>query len=187
MGKNIDQLPVVTSLADADKLYARIDGNPISTGDAAIEVGSLFGSRDKYGQLYLNVNNPVANVPVTTTPSVITAFDTTGPNKTLTASTSTGTITIPAGTPTAVYSASFSTSFDGSSDTSYGVGIFLNGSLTSVSSFLDLGNSQTDGGCVSASGIATIDAGAQIQLAKWVATGTATVDIGTLMLTVRTV
>jgi hypothetical protein len=187
MGKSIDVLPVITALADEDLLYARVAAEPDSTADSAIQVGSLFGSRDKYGQLYLDINNPVANVPVTTTPSVITAFDSSGPSKTLTSNTTTGTITIPAGTPTAVYSVSFSTSFDGSANTAYGVGVFSNGALSSISSFLDLSNSQTTGGCVSASGIATIDAGAEIQLSIWVASGTATVDIGTLMLTVRTI
>lgn len=187
MGKNIDQLPELVTMLGDDLVYVRKASDPIATADKKILASNFFASNRVHGQLFMDILTAPATDNVTATPAAITDFDNASPLKGVTASLVNGTLVIDAGTPSAVYTASFSVSFTGTANVNHAVAIYINGSITGLAGVADLTNNSVSSATLSASGMATLNAGDSVDLRIWTASGTSSVDYDAIVLTISSI
>jgi hypothetical protein len=185
MGKNIDQLQVITSLADDDLLYARVAADPVGTADSAIRSQDVINSQRRYGQIYKDINVVAPDFAVITTPRIITQYDFAAPDKGMIPNFVTGTIVIPPGVLSEVYRVTYSASFSGTGNEDHAVAVYIDGLITALAGFVDLTNNATSGGNISGSGLVTGVGGQEFDMRIWVTSGVSDVVFGTLVLSVE--
>lgn len=167
MGKNLKELPAITSWEPDDLLYTVRPGLADAEADKQISVSNAFANLSTYGQLYMDINTTPGAISTDATPVPVDIFDNAAPLKDMTADLGTGSLTVGAGQGTEIYRATFSASFDTTTNTNYAIAIYINGAISSIAAVADMNNNAADSVNLSAGGLVSLTGGNTVDMRVW--------------------